>query len=68
MTNKEYISSLPTEEFFSTIFWMMNDYRLIENISKRDVINWLDKRYDGNDDEIKFPWIREQNNPHNEEC
>lgn len=44
MTNKEWLSTLTTEECYEVLHWMFTVYAYSVNSSKKGIIQWLDSK------------------------
>lgn len=45
MTNKEYLSTLSTEDWFMLVDWLFHRYGLWYTHSRIAIIEWLDKEH-----------------------
>ncbi|MBR3673941.1 MAG: hypothetical protein IKN65_06660 [Clostridia bacterium] len=42
MTNKEWLATLTTEEFYDVLHWLFTVHAFSVNNSKKGIIQWLD--------------------------
>lgn len=45
MTNKEWMSTLPAEQFYDEMMWLVRDFGFRFTNSRLGIIDWLDQPY-----------------------
>ena len=45
MTNKEWLATLSTEDWWKTVYWLIFDYGMQYTDTRIAVMNWLDEKH-----------------------
>ena len=54
MTNKEWMSTLPAEQFYDKMIWLVRDFGFRFNNSRLGIIDWLDQPYTSEAEQVVF--------------